>query len=105
MKEQLIEGILENFDFDKVRKVMEFLNWTWAILPEPNSVPSTYQLIKSAKQRLEEAYEYAMDNKRDGYSHSGGLKAFAEYNKKTGVVDYFELEFILTSWSEQVDDE
>ncbi len=105
MKDKLIEGILDNFDFDKVRRVMEFLNWTWATLPEPDTVPSTYQLIKSAKKRLEQAYEYAMDNKRDGYSHSGGFKAFAEYNETTSEVDYFELEFIVSSWSEQVDDE
>lgn len=104
MKEKLIENILENFDFEKVRKVMEFLNWTWATTPEPNSVPTTYQLIKSSKERLENAYKCALKEKENYYSSSGGFEAFAEYNDKTKKVDYLELKFILTDWAEQADD-
>lgn len=102
MKEKLIDGILENFDFDKVKKVMDFLDWTWATLPEPNSVPTHYQLINSARKKLEEVYDKSMEKKDDSYYYSGGLKAFAEYNKEIGKVDYLQLDFILTTWDEQI---
>lgn len=42
-----IEVILENFDFDKVKRTMEALNWKWR-----DGVPSTYNLIETAKELL-----------------------------------------------------
>lgn len=97
--EKLIEGILENFNFDKVRKTMEFLGWTYYNSEE---TPTTYRLIKSAKERLEQVYEGATQNKKDYSSSSGGFKAFAEYNEETGIVDFLELSFVLTSWDEEL---
>ena len=99
MKEKLIDSILENFDFDKVRNVMNFLNWTWA----DNEVPSTYKLINSAKRRLEEAYEISMRENRNCSISSGGLKSSALWDE--GQVFCLELDFVLTSWSEDIDDE
>ena len=97
--ENLIEGILENFNFEKVKKTMEFLNWKYY---DSEETPTTYRLIKSAEERLKEVYEGATQNKEGYYSNSGGLKAFAEYNKETGIVDFLQLEFVLTDWSEQL---
>ena len=99
MKEKLIENILENFDFEKVRKVMDFLNWTWA----DNEVPSTYKLINSAKKRLEEAYTLSERENRNCSISSGGLKASTIWDE--GQVVFLELEFVLTSWDESIDDE
>lgn len=97
--ENLIEGILENFNFEKVRKTMEFLNWKYY---DSEETPTTYRLIKSAEERLKQAYEGATQNKEDYFSYTGGFKAFAEYNKETGIVDFLQLEFVLTEWSEQL---
>jgi len=102
MKEKLIDGVLENFDFDKVKKTMDFLNWIWVTTPEHDSVPSTYQIMKGARERLEEAYENAMKSKKDGYSFCGGLKASAEYNEELKDVDFLQLDFIVTTWDEQI---
>ena len=30
-QQQLIDEILDQFDFEKVKKVMDALNWTWAM--------------------------------------------------------------------------
>lgn len=98
--EELIDGILENFDFDKVKKTMDLLDWTYADIGE---VPSTYQLIKSAKSRLKDAYKYAKENKKDGHSFSGGFRAFAEWNKEKETVDYLQLDFVVATWDEQID--
>lgn len=100
MKEKLIEGILENFDFDRVRKVMELLDWKYL---ESDEIPTTYKLIRVARKKLEDAYDGALKEEVDYYCSSGGFKAFAEYNGQT--VDFLQLEFILSDWSEQIDDE
>jgi hypothetical protein len=99
--EKLIEGILENFNFEKVRKTMEFLDWKYF---DSEETPTTYRLIKSAEKRLEEAYKKATEDKQNYYVASGGFKAFAEYNEETGIVDFLELSFVLTSWDEQIDE-
>lgn len=100
MKEKLIESILENFDFEEVRKVMNFLNWTWH---NEDETPSTYKLINSAKRRLEEVYEISMREDRNCSISSGGLKASTIWDE--GQVVFLELEFVLTSWDESIDDE
>ena len=100
MKEKLINNILENFDFDKVRKVMDFLNWTWH---NEDETPSTYTLINSAKRRLEEVYEISMREDRNCSISSGGLKASTIWDK--GQVVCLELDFVLASWEESIDDE
>lgn len=97
--EKLIEGILENFDFERVKKTMDFLDWKYFDSDEP---PTTFRLIKTAEKRLEGAYKKATENKKDYYVASGGFKAFAEYNKKTKTVDSLELSFVLTSWYEEI---
>lgn len=99
----MIENILDNFDFDKVRKVMDFLKWEWVdIVGETSSVPSTYRIVCSARDRLEKAYEYAIENKENATFSSSGFEAFAQYNKETNEVDYLELKFVLTSWDEEI---
>ena len=55
-----INDVMERFDFDKVHKVMTFLNWTWATTTG-GTVPSidelkacAYQLLHLAVQSHEE---------------------------------------------------
>lgn len=49
-----IEEILNNFDFNKVKRVMEFLDWKWHNV----GIPNEYQLICEARRLLEQAYEW-----------------------------------------------
>ena len=72
------------FDFQKVKKTMEFLEWSWSL---SNGVPSLVEIIESAKARAKESY----DSQKS--SSSGGF--YAEYNKK---IDCLDLQFILTDW-------
>ena len=48
-----IEEVIENFDFVKVHKVMESLNWTWVTKKKKVKIPS----IKKMKKRVRELYE------------------------------------------------
>jgi hypothetical protein len=90
-KDEKIEEILNNFDFDRVFKTMTFLDWTWLY----KGVPSIYQLVVSSKKKLEDSYDYSLEHKEDWGIHSGGLKVRSYY--ENGKVD-LSLEFVLTDW-------
>lgn len=75
------------FDFQKVKKTMEFLEWHWG-WGDNKGVPSLIQIIEGGKERAKEAYD------RKGTSNCGGF--YAEYNKK---FDRLTLEFILENWT------
>lgn len=84
-KEDQIEEILDYFDFEKVAKVMEHLNWQWFTLGE---VPGTGPLRRRARQLLREAARQLPDITVE----SGGLRA---KHDKWGQLS---LEFIVTGW-------
>jgi len=75
-KDALIEEILESFDFDRVRKVMELLDWTYVIPYEDDygkksfkkEVPKTQYIIKNAKALLEEAYDLKTTSSTAGFT-------------------------------------
>ena len=46
--EQMVTDIMEDFDFDKVHKVMIDVNWKWNIGNGAINVPSTYRIMKTA---------------------------------------------------------
>ena len=97
--EKLIEEILENFDFDIVKKVMEAVDWTYF---DSEEVPTTYRLIKTARERLEDAYNMAIERKKDCNSSCGGFKVFAGYVEEKETVTYLELNFVVTSWEASI---
>ena len=49
----LIPTIIERFDFEKVHKVMTFLNWRWAMTSAGYAVPSVAELRSEAIRLLQ----------------------------------------------------
>lgn len=77
-----VKYILENFDFEKVHKVMKCLDWHWFSC---EGVPNTYRLIKAAEEML-------MDTNTDGFSRSsGGFRT----EKVDGIL---YLSFVVEDW-------
>jgi len=92
-KREAIEYCLNTFNFERVHKVMEQVDWRWATR-DGLKVPTIVQLILSAEQRLNDAWD-----KRTTIE-SGGLRAVyveAEMDAD-GVLQPpgLELMFILT---------
>lgn len=89
-----VEAILDDFDFYKVQKAMQALNWTWSST-EP-FVPELGELRRTARQLLSQAY-VALDVQDEFSVSTGGFKAsgrvFPRSSKK-----YLRLEFIISSW-------
>ena len=50
-QQELIDEILDQFDFEKVKEVMDALDWKWAMGPEPH-VPDIPELRKKARKLL-----------------------------------------------------
>lgn len=97
---ELIDNIIENFDWTKTHRTMTLLNWEWAII---NRVPTIEDLKKSASKLLMDAANLAL--KQDGVSHeiasmtgSGGLEATAYANNRRTKIIQLELRFVLAWW-------
>lgn len=88
MKE--IDNITETFDFEKVHKVMVFLNWRWYFREDKNDpfseattrIPKISEIIFEAKEKLMTAGNLAYDNEEKYTISSGGFTASAYYDKE-----------------------
>jgi hypothetical protein len=49
-----IPEVMERFDFEKVQRTMEFLNWKWANTSAGNSTPTVEELESEAYRQLHE---------------------------------------------------
>lgn len=92
-----VETILENFDFERVHKVMVFLNWTWITSKTEKGVPSIYELIREAEYLLKESYKSSMEKQEDSGRATGGFKALSFWEEEKGEVD-LSLSFEVDSW-------
>ena len=67
--QEQIDNIMDSFEFDKVVKMMEATNWTWASV---NGIPTEQDLRRAARERLRDAVE-------SGASSCGGFRARREH--------------------------
>jgi len=88
MTNPAIDEILANFDFEKVHRVMVFLDWRW-IGTDGWKVPSVKRLQAAAAHHL--ASLASLDPGASAMSGAGGLRA-----ERQG--DRYELCFVLTNW-------
>jgi len=70
--EEQIDDIMDDFDFDKVHKIMEFLNWEWITDEDGTQVPYISDLRKRARSLLRIAA------KEGGFHGSGGFTAHCQ---------------------------
>ncbi len=84
-KEQQIEAILDYFDFERVKKAMDALDWTWAFT---DGVPEIGDLRRQARNLLT-----TIKNKPGESISTGGLKA------SCSIEHALELEFVVSSFS------
>ena len=100
-EQKMIDECLDYLDFDKVHKVMTFLDWKWGMISitDKAEVPSIPEMRTAARRYLKLAIEGSF-----GYSHymtgSGGFMATA-YRDHGGYggIECLHLEFVLTDWS------
>jgi hypothetical protein len=101
-EQELIDEILREFNFERCKLTMDYLNWTWATV-NGAGVPTIEDLKESAVNRIHSAIEVIRNRKNISYHHpavcsSGGLQATVFVNKY-GHITHIGLEFILADWS------
>ncbi len=92
--EKSINYVIDNFDFEKVHKVMTALNWEW----DGVGIPSVDELKFVAKDRLESSYNGLITFELDEFnSVGGGFIATCCYGADDIDRHYFELSFVIES--------
>ena len=101
--ENMIENIMENFDFHKCYITMKFLKWRWGLQNEPVTIE---RLKEAARNRMEDTVRYARETEGSPnspfYTSTGGLKCTVWKNRYGHIVQ-INLEFILTEWEHDDD--
>ena len=103
--EKMIEGIMENFDFNQVQHAMDLLDWQWR-----GEYVTVEMLRKQAERLLRGAIESRLGNFRYE-SHevgivngTGGLEAKAWCDESKTKIVALDLKFVLESWDESIED-
>ena len=89
-----IEDLLDEFDFDKVKKVMDCLEWKY--LDSAESTVSIGELRRQARRLLENAYHAHITP--DYITSSGGFEV-TRYMYPGDSQKYITLKFVATEWS------
>jgi hypothetical protein len=100
--EDMIDEIMEEFNFGKVESVMYHLNWRWA--GEYNRTPNIDELRERAQELLESAAKSRLGDYIDEHhelgiiSATGGFNATAWCNEAKTEITGLKLEFIVADW-------
>jgi len=100
-REQLIDEIVENFNWGKVYKTMEALSWTW--VDSEGETPSIGRLITTATRLLRDAYDGAVKEQYTYLSGTGGFEAVCHVDED-GMYR-LELRFVVTSWDVDIEND
>ena len=103
--EDMIDGIMENFEWKRVQEVMDYLNWQWR-----GEFVTVAMLKETAKRLLRGAIgsrlgEFIDESDEIGIANStGGLEAKAWCDEDKTHIVRLELKFVLGSWDESIDE-
>ena len=89
--QELIDEVMDNFNFNKVHKVMTFLDWNW-FSPKGFSIPTIDEIKEEARRLLVDAVT------KHTTIASGGFKARFE-DSPDGEEPFIGLEFIIEDFS------
>ena len=103
--EQMIDGIMENFDFKRVQEVMDYLDWEWR-----GEYVTMTMLVKEAERLLRGAMssrlgEFIDESDEIGIANStGGLEAKAWCDETKTKIVSLDLKFVLKQWDESIEE-
>lgn len=101
VKQEMIDNIIRNYNFEVVHKVMKFLNWRWL---DAKQSPSIDELIDKAKTHLNDTYDTSTTEQDTVIISNGGFKVTAMYSYDLLEVFSLELVFSVSSWDVNVID-
>ncbi len=103
--EQMIDNIIEHFEWKRVQEVMDYLDWQWR---------GEFVTIAMLKESAERLLRGAMDSRLGEFidesdeigiaNSTGGLEAKAWCDEDKENIVRLELKFVLGSWDESIDE-
>ena len=99
--EILVEHCIEGFNFTKVHKVMEYLDWRWGFI---DAVPQIHQMkdwVRELSISLLKHFREKPKERRFSTS-SGGFEILFTRTYEGCEPDNMEIKFVLESWDQQV---
>lgn len=87
---QDVEPLMSEFDFEKVQRVMEMIDWKWSH-PEPAHVPSVDELKECVRKLWAQVVE-----SKGGSSRTGGFEVYCyepsedEGSGESGIIFWLE---------------
>jgi hypothetical protein len=103
--EQMIDSIMENFDFKEVQRAMDLLDWQWR---------GEYVTVEMLRKQAERLLRGAMESRLGSFRHeshevgiingTGGLEAKAWCDETKTKIVALDLKFVLSSWDESIED-
>ena len=103
--EQMIDSIMENFDFKEVQRAMDLLDWEWR---------GEYVTVEMLREQAERLLRGAMESRLGSFryeSHevgivngTGGLEAKAWCDETKTKIVALDLKFVLESWDESIEE-
>lgn len=97
--EQHIEEVMDWFDFNKIKKTMDILNWKWG-MGEDAAVPEIPEMRQSVREYMKNLHETNL-KKSDVHvgMGSGGFVVYYDKGIDEGEPwDHFNVTFELESW-------
>ena len=103
--EEMIDGIMENFDFKRVQEVMDYLDWEWR---------GEYVTVNMLKEEAERLLRGAMNSRLNEFRNehhelgivngTGGFEAKAWCDETKTKIVALDLKFVLTDWDESIEE-
>ena len=103
--EEMINGIMECFEWNRVQEVMDYLDWQWR---------GEYVTVAMLKETAERLLRGAINSRLDKFrsesdevgiiNATGGLEAEAWCDEDKENIVRLELKFVLGSWDESIDE-
>ena len=99
--EILLEHCIEGFDFVKVRKVMEYLDWRWGFI---NAVPQIHEMKDWVRELSFSLLKHFRDKpkERKFTTSSGGFEITMTRGYEGCEPENVEIKFVLESWDQHV---
>lgn len=108
--DRMVDEILEEFNFNKVRKAMWHLDWKWATAAD--GIPTIEELKETAERLLRQAAEYRLSKEYGDVdwgtpilSSTGGFEATAWCDETKTRITGLQLQFVLTEYDAGESDE
>lgn len=91
---KILDEIMDEFDFEKVKKTMDALGWQWAYAKGENGVPTLDEIKQAAANLL---WDLATDPDPEITIHAiGGFRAERDFSDPENP--WMRLSFEITDW-------